>query len=83
MYSASSPQACGFRDTAALIALGWRGGPCSGADTAYLQHRNRKPGAMGALGNGHTTMNSLVIVAGLSGLGVFCAVALKGLLTSR
>ena len=35
------------------------------------------------MGNGHTLMNSLVIVAGLSGLGVFCAVALKGLLTSR
>ncbi|MDB5458610.1 MAG: hypothetical protein JWO72_351 [Caulobacteraceae bacterium] len=28
-------------------------------------------------------MNSLVIIAGLSGLGVFCAMALKGLLTSR
>jgi hypothetical protein len=35
------------------------------------------------LGNGHTNMNSLAIIAALSGIGVFCAVALKGLLTSR
>jgi hypothetical protein len=27
-------------------------------------------------------MNSYVIIAGLSGLGVFCAIALKGLLNS-
>jgi hypothetical protein len=35
------------------------------------------------LGNGHTIMNTFAIIAALSGFGVFCAVALKGLLTSR
>ncbi len=38
---------------------------------------------MGVLGNGHTSMNALIVIAGLSGLGVFCVMALKGLLSGR
>lgn len=65
-----------------LLSLGVHT-PCGNGDTAYLQRRNGKPGAIGVLGNGNRTMNSLPIIAGICGLGVFCAVALKGLLASR
>jgi hypothetical protein len=42
-----------------------------------------KAGADGGRRERQSEMNGLVVVAGLSGLGVFCAMALKSLLSGR
>jgi hypothetical protein len=71
---------CGLTATGASIGPRTRTDPpCNPQARPYLERSKAHPFPRRALGV-VIPMTLLPIVAGLSGLGVFCAVALKGLL---
>jgi hypothetical protein len=59
-------------------------GPLASAPAKPISSAQSKAGANGGVrGRLQYPMNVLIVIAGFSGLGVFCMMALKSLLSSR